>query len=358
MAALLLMLVPIGPALAAQAPDAETTYDAELLNWEIKVTGPTFALQDTALEEYPHGRGERIYVSGVDSLAFAEIAFFDDADTPDQTIDVMLSEFENTSQSFTTLDRGESDGVSYAFVKFQISDEFSGYFYIEVAPDVSGNTDFAQSLYTINEDFLTSLSLAQAEIIIQGNAFLGAPAIDLDAIVAADLAAATPLAQATPARTGYTFQTVDGELQVQPPVTYDYPLLTNHLEAAYISSPVGFGFVGYQRQETDSAAAVIESIIAEAPMGEAAPRLLELQENGEHATAVYRIAIDGGFTIMVIDVTNVDANSWQIEALAVRESDFLAEMATFQQAVMVNGTPFLDAISVEEVDAILNTNKP
>ena len=349
---------PVQSANALQGSPELTTYEAELMDWNIQIAWPNFALQDAALEEYPHGRGERVYVSGVDTLAFAEIAFFDDEDTPEQTIAVMLNEFESTSQSFAIIDQGVSEGSSYALARFQISDEFSGYFYIEVAPDVSENVDVAQSLYTINVDFLAQLTLAREEISVAGNAFLGEPAVDLEALITADQLTSTPTAQATPAVSGYVFQATGSELRVQPPVTFDYPLIQDDLEAAYISSSSGFGFAGYMRQPTENAEKVIDAIFSQAPAGEEAPVRLHLQQDREQALAVYRIAIDGGYTVMVIEVTRVGTDLWQIEALAVSENDVLMELATFQQSVTIDEEPFLDSITVEEIDDILAANQP
>lgn len=354
--ALFVAVLPFNDLVSARQNDE--TLDTALTGQELRVTGPNYALDDVALEEYPHGQGERVYISSVNTRSFAEVAFFDDADSPEQTISVMMSDFEATSQQFSIVDSGNSDGIYYSLATFQLSDELSGYFYIEVAEDVNGNIDLAQSLYAINEDFAEQLAIASDEISLGGNAFLGVTAIDIPLVIAEyeEVIASTP--EATPGPQDYSFEWTDSVVKVQPPLSLDRDSQNDVLESVFISSDVAFAYVGYLNLPGVTPESALESVFEGAPSGQSAPVLLHSEMSGERIWAVYRIAIDGEVTIMVIEMHATSGDLWQVEALAAPEKELLTQVDIFQQAVTIDGAGFLDSLSVDQLELILNSNRP
>ena len=354
--ALLVAALPfIQPASARQD---DQRLDTTLTGQEIRVTGPNFALDDIALEEYPHGQGERIYISSVNTRAFAEIAFFDDSDTPEQTINVMMADFESTAHQFAIVDSGINGSIFYALAWFQLSDEFSGYFYIEVAEDVDGTTDLAQSLYVINDDFWQQLQIASSEITLSNNAFLGETVIDVREAIADYESELASTPQATPGPEDYSYEWVDSTVTVVPPLSLDWNAKDEQLESVYISSDIAFAYAGYLNLPDSTPEDALRFIMEGDRGGGAAPILLESEGSGERIWAVYRIPVDGAYTIMVIELNVASGDLWQVEALAAPEADVLAEVVKFQEAVTIESEGFLDTTSVDQLETILDTNRP
>lgn len=354
--ALIVAALPFGGYVTARQDDE--TYKTTLTEQDIRITGPNFALDDVALEEYPHGQGERVYVSSTNTRSFAEIAFFDDTDSPEQTIDVMMADFESTSQQFEIITSGNADGVFYSLASFRLTAELSGNFYIEVAQDVSGNIDLVQSLYVLNDDFGKQLAFASEEVSIGGNAFLGVTAIDVAAVIADHeaISASTPVA--TPGPTEYAFKWTDSTVNVQPPLSLDWDATSGVLESVFISSDVSFAYVGYMRLPESSPESALDAVLEGTPAGESPPVLLHTAGDSERITAVYRIASDSGFTILVIELHATDEELWQVEALAGPEAEIVSEVEIFQKAVTIDGTGFLDQVSADELETILSNNQP
>lgn len=347
--------LPVSAGFAAQD---DNVYEAELIDWTIEASGPNYMLQNVDLEEYPHGRGERIYITSVDSAGFVEVSFFDDEDSPEQTIELMLRDFESASRSLDVLDSGFADDVHYAFARFELEQGMSGYFYIEVAEDIDGNTDLSQSIYSIDADFLEQLEIARSEISLAGLSFLAAPVIDLDSIVRKDqaLLASTPELVPTPDQGSYTFETNDAELVVRGNIEFDFPLINRELDIMYLSSAHGYGAVGFIYQDAESAEAVMTSVFVDAPVGEEAPVELHTESNDSRAFGVYRVETQGEIRAMVIEVTRLQEGVWQVQAMAVTESEFEPELAEYQNGVTFDGEALLGEIHADEIVSILNDN--
>lgn len=333
-------------------------YEAELHDWTISVSGPNYVLQNVSLEEYPHGRGERIYVTSVESAGFVEISFFDDEDSPEQTIELNLRDFESASRSLEVLDRGFANDVHHALARFELEQGMSGYFYIEVAEDIDGNVDLAQSIYTLDADFLDQLDIARTEISLAGLAFLADPAIDLESIITEDraLLASTPVPAATPDQGSYTFETNDAELVVGGEIEFNYPLVNRELDIMFLSSTHGYGVVGFYHQDADSAEAVMSSVFVDAPTGDEAPVELFAESDDARAFGVYRVETQGESRAMIIEVTAVSDGLWQVQAIAVTESEFASELAHYQSGVGFAGEPMLGGIVGDDIVFVLNDN--
>lgn len=358
---LVVLLIGVAPGvsiIAAQTGTPDDPYRSEVLGWDIVVTGPEYVLETVALEEYPHGRGERVYITQVDSLAFVEVSFFDDDDTPEETIEIMLRDFRSASESLDVIDSGIVDGIHYAFARFDLGQSLYGYFYIEVAQDIDGNVDLAQSIYSVNSDFLEQIEIAREEISFNDFPYLSEPVVDLKSLVTADeaLLASTPEPIATPDIGTFTFETNNTELVVDDPIEFDFPLTSGELEVMFLSSSYGYGIVGYIHQQAETAESVLGSVFIGAPTGAEAPVELHLEANADHAQAVYRIQTQGEVRAMLIEIVYVDEELWQVQAIAVTESEFAQELEGYQRGVRFDGTPFLDNIDPENIVTILNEN--
>lgn len=359
--ALLAVLHPIhySPVVSAQQGTEDDPYRTELLDWSIAVTGPNYTLVDVALEQYPHGRGERVYIASVESLGFVEIALFDDNDSPEDTIDLMLRDFASASQSLNVLETGIVGQMHFALARFQLHQGPSGYFYIEVAEDIDGNVDLAQSIYTLDAEFLIQLDIARSEISLNGLPFLNEPVIDLDAIVAADiqLVASTPEPVTTPQRGTHVFETNSAQLVVDDPTSFDFPFTNSVLEVMYLRSDHGFGLAGFIHQHATSADEILTSVFVDAPSGAEAPVELFLESDGAHAIGVYRIQTQGETRIMVLTVTAAGDDLWIVEAIAATESEFANELDAYHRSVTFNGKAFLGEIDSDFIEGILDTNQ-
>lgn len=347
-------LVPV--AQATQVGSASDPLKTEILDWRITVAGPNYALVDVALEEYPHGKGERIYIASIESLGFAEVSFFDDSDSAADTIDVMLSDFDAASQSLEVLARGEDDGIYYALARFHLNQGPMGYFYIEIAEDIDGNVDLAQSLYSLDAEFITQLEIVQAEISLNGLPFLINPVIDLQSHIQQDELnlAATPEPVANPNHGTHVFETRITELVVGPPIGIDFPINGPELEVLFLESEFGYGVAGFIHQDAASAEDVIASIFINAPTGSEAPVELHVESSETSALGVYRVETRGETRAMVIYVTKVEDGLWKVQAMAVLESMFAEELAGYQQGVRFDGEPMLADLDAETIQHILN----
>lgn len=341
--------------IAVSAQDQER-YDAELMDWTIDVSGPNYVLQDVALEEYPHGRGERIYITSVDSAGFVEVSFFDDKDTPEQTIELMLRDFDAASTSLEVLDSGTEGGIHFALARFELAQGMRGYFYIEVAEDINGNVDLSQSIYSIDSDFVEQLEIARSEISLAGLPFLAEPVSDIEPLLAADqeLLASTPEPIATPDQGSYTFDTNDAVLDVEGDIEFDFPLRNRELDIMFLSSDHGYGVVGFIHQDAEEPAAVIGSVFVGAPTGDEAPVELYTESDDSRAFGVYRVTTQGETRAMIIEVIRADEGLWQVQAIAVTESEFSSSLTSYQNGVRFNGHPLLGDINADEIVSILN----
>lgn len=353
--AILVVIMGGNPVAYAQSGSRPQSYTSELTGWQVDVAGPNFALSDAVQEQYPHGRGERITINGVNSHSYAEVAFFDDTDTPEDTIAVTLREFQTTSQSFAVLDSGINSGVSYTLATFRLSENVTGYFYMEVKPDVIGNIDFSQSLFALNLDFPEQLSLASRQITVNGKSFLGDPVIDVANSIT-EYHLANPAA--TPTRSSFDFETFDSTIDVDPPVSLDYSSNANGFESVNVSGGNSFGIIGYLNQRAGEPADVLATIVASAPRGDEAPEMVHSEETREQVFAVYRIHREGGVTILVIQVTAVGPDMWRVEAVAGPEDEITTDLDTFQQSIAVDAEPFMESTSGEALTDILNDNQP
>ncbi|MCO5219369.1 MAG: hypothetical protein M9909_11140 [Thermomicrobiales bacterium] len=346
---LLVMMLCLGSSSVVTAQEAQPmTIRPELIDSIIEIRGQNYVLDHADLEEYPHGRGERIYISSLESKGFAEISFFDDEDSPEQTIAVMLSEFESASSRFEVLKQGNVGSIYYALAHFRLPG-YEGYFYIEVAQDVDGNVDIQQNFYSLNADFSEQLALVREDVTIDGVPFLQAPVIDLDDIIAEHAAQQATLA-ATPVVETYVVR--DTDVTIVSPVRSYNELSNDVLDVVFFSTATGEanGLIGYLQDDETIPANVIRAIVADTPQGERPAEEIEVQTlSDEHAVGLYLVPSREGDMLMVISASRHDEGIWRIESLAAPPDAFMSEYQEIIGHVSMDNRPIFEDTDIESL---------
>ena len=329
---------------------AVSLYTSELTGWSVEVRGDHLLLDHTVVEEYPHGTGERFYLSSINRSGKAEISFFDDTDTPIITIDVLLAEFESRTSHLEVIERGSVASTTYALVSFR-AQQTDGYYYIEVAQDVTGNVDMLQGFSGASTEFLTELGFARDDVTIDGAPFLGAPVVDLAAVVSAHQQRLAELA-ATPVVNLVAFRLYPAELRVTSPVTvYDH-YTSDVLETVYFHSSSGAanGLVGFLRDDSPTARDVLTTIVSNQPQGEQPPEELRLDvSDDDSALGLYLVPGSAGDMAMLIRVTRADPDFWRIESIAAPPDDMVGECAELTAGTQIDGVPLFDRVDFVQI---------
>lgn len=329
---------------------SSSSYQSELTGWPIELRGKDYVLDQTVIEDYPHGTGERFYFSRLDGSGHAEISFFDDTDSPATTIEVLLAEFKVRTSHTEVLEQGADASTTYVLSYF-LTPQASGYYYIEVVQDVVGNVDMLQGFYGAASDFITQLAVASSDLDVNGTALLGAPVIDLAAIISVhqqELAqiAATPVVERIP------FRLYPAELSVTSPVVvYDH-YTSDTLEAIYFHSSSGKanGLVGFIQDDGPTATDVIKVVVGNQPQGEAPPEELRLDViDDSSAIGLYRVPASAAEMAMLIRVTRADAGFWRIESIAAPPDSMMDECAEITAGTQIDGIPLFDRVDFVEI---------
>lgn len=153
----------------AQTQDFEPDhYESQLSGFEVNVSGPNFQITAADLQHYSNGDGEVVTIDS--DSGSAEVSFFDDDDTPDESVDAYLSSLENATDNYVVVDRATDGDVTHALASF----EYQGVpfiYYVQVTQDVVGNVDFFESFLATTDNFGSEMSVAQDEIDIDGSSF-------------------------------------------------------------------------------------------------------------------------------------------------------------------------------------------
>ena len=190
------LLMPTTAAFAQEQDFEPDFYESQLSGWEITVSGRAFEITAADLEHYSTGEGEVITIET--DLSSAEVSFFDDADTPDESIDIYLDGLETVADDFVVADRGTEGDLSYAVVSFSY-ETIPFIYYVQVTEDVVGNVDLFEALLAPEEAYAGELTTAQDEIAIDGDPFMDN--VDADELVDR---AGNPESAASPAATPTT----------------------------------------------------------------------------------------------------------------------------------------------------------
>lgn len=176
---------------AAQSQDfTPESYVSTLSGFEITASGPAFEITGAELEHYETGEGEVINIES--GSAVAEVSFFDDEDTPDDSIDAYLDNLETSTTDFRAVDRSADGDVYHALVTFSY-ENVPFIYYVQVTEDVIGNVDQFESFLSRADVFADEYPSAQEEIAVDGEGYLAdVDGDDILDLLSAESAEATP----------------------------------------------------------------------------------------------------------------------------------------------------------------------
>ncbi len=158
------------PALAAQSSDVDpASYVSELSGYQVDVSDDNFEIYNAELQTYRNGQGEIIEIAS--NTAYVQIAFFDDTDTNQETLDIYNEAFTGDVDDFEVLDEGENRDTVFTYAVATYNGvEF--YYYLSVTEDVEGNVDLLQRIYATDATFFDDFAAAQDAISIERDGFL------------------------------------------------------------------------------------------------------------------------------------------------------------------------------------------
>lgn len=166
-----------------EAMDFEpTAFTSELTGFDIELTGDNWEITDVVSQQWSDASGEpgdAEVVSIESEGALGEINFFDDTDTPEQSLDTWQSSLEggDSIENVTVIEEGEDDGVFYRLLTFEVDGNVFVY-YMQVTEDIEGNVDMMENIGAPEIVFQDEFDTAQEEVTIDGNAF--ADGVDSD----------------------------------------------------------------------------------------------------------------------------------------------------------------------------------
>lgn len=181
----------------AQTPAADNgTWHSDLADMTVSVRGDHFAISDSDTYDEGAYKGDRLYLES--DLAYAEVSFFDDPDTPEESIETIYGSLEDAvadQENFNSLDviaEGVDGDVLWQLVNANYQ-EGDIWIYLHNTEDVVGNVDMMEVLLAPAQTFDGELETAQSDITIDDNPFLGDVAYDdLQAAVEEGGSPATP----------------------------------------------------------------------------------------------------------------------------------------------------------------------
>jgi hypothetical protein len=187
---------PVSMAVAQSSRGDATAYESALSGLLVETVGGDFEIYETEVLTYAHGQGEIIDISS--NTAFVQVAFFDDTDTNQETLEIYNEGFFADVDEVQVLDEGEERDTAYTFAIVTYNGvEF--YYYLSVQEDVVGNVDLLQRIFSTDATFFANVEAAQEAISIGRDGFLE----DIDVRDLEDLAggAARPEPTREPAET-------------------------------------------------------------------------------------------------------------------------------------------------------------
>ena len=181
-----------GGTVAAQSADLDpASYESELSGFGIEISGNDFEIHDAEVRNYSHGQGEIVEIAS--NTANIQVAFFDDTDTNEETLQIYNDAFSEDIDDFEVLDDGvDGDTVHTFAIATYNGVEF--YYYLSVTEDVEGNVDLLQRIFATDVTFFDDLADAQDAISIDRDGFLE----DVDVADLEDMVGDTPRREEAP----------------------------------------------------------------------------------------------------------------------------------------------------------------
>lgn len=150
-------------------------YESMLTGYEIEVSGGDYAIEDVIHQEYSDGENEQVYIES--DYATSQISFFDDSDSPKDTIELWLSDLGDGMDSLDVVDQGVDGDVTWYYAE-GVYEELDFVYYVQVQEDVEGNVDMLESVLTLDGNLVDAVDASQQDITIDGDPFMDD--VDLD----------------------------------------------------------------------------------------------------------------------------------------------------------------------------------
>lgn len=357
---LIALMVGAAPVAASQSQEFDPgLYVSGITGIEVEVGGPFYQISDVALQRYVSGQGEIIQISSDSLVASVEISFFDDTDTPQQTLDIYLGAMEIVGDNFTVIDRGISDGYHYAAAVVEAEGVEIAYF-VQVYEDVDGSTDLLEAILTIPDMLENDLAIAQEEIRLDGEAFMK----NVDPVVVASVfagegpLASTPEASPVAPTASVEFSESGAIVSVGEDFTFlQQPEVQDGIEIVRIEGP-GIRSMVAIGQTGDSPADVLDgfgggilsvyanSEVVDEEIGtDSAWRLLWIPKEDGSAT----------YMLMVADTTLVPGAE-VMHAHEVPSQSVAGSIMTIQAQVAVNGEYLLADVDPRQIEEATRTH--
>lgn len=184
-----------GPVAAQGTSSSGDSYVSELSDLEVEVFGD-FEITDTQLQSYPEGEGEFVSIESPDALL--QVAFFDDTDEPESTLELFVDAFSVDADDFEVIQDGSNRDQVWSLSRATLDGDQLVH-YVSVTPDVVGNVDVMTVLIATPDSFLDNLEAAQDDVTLDGDGlFLE---VDVDDIATLLEGGSTPVTTETESET-------------------------------------------------------------------------------------------------------------------------------------------------------------
>jgi hypothetical protein len=161
----------------AQAePDFEPDYyQSVLTGYEIEIDGNDFVIDDVVYQEYADGENEQVYIES--DVASLQVSFFDDSDSPEDTIELWIRDLGEGMDRLEIVASGTDGDVTWYFAE-GVFDDTDFVYFVQVTEDVEGNVDMLESVLTLEGVLIDVIDMAQQDITIDDDDFMDD--VDLD----------------------------------------------------------------------------------------------------------------------------------------------------------------------------------
>ena len=355
------LVIGASPVAAGQSQEFDPNfYTSSMTGFDIDVTGPEYAISNVELQHYPSGEGEIIQIGADTLVATLEVSFFDDIDTPQDTLEIYLRSLETVADEYELVDRGIRGDYHYAMASVQY-DGVEIVYFIQVYEDLDGNTDLLEAIITGASMLENDLRIAQNEITINGVAFMdNVDPSDVQDVFStggtlSSPEVATPVGSVEPVDS-VDFTQTDTSVSIGPDFVFSgMPESKQSIETVTIQGPETNSVIAIG-QTGDAPGAVLDSfqqgIVSVYPE---ADRVYE-EILGDHGWRILWIPQDDGSdTYMIIVVNNAFMPGMELLHAHELPADGVAsKIITIQDQITINGQPLMPEIDAEEMDLYVN----
>jgi hypothetical protein len=372
-----------GPSVAAQSVDVEPdSYVSELADLEVAISGSEFEIYDAQVESYRNGEGEIVQLASTTS--YVQIAFYDDTDTSQETLEIYNETFTGDVDDFEVLDEG-TDGDSVYTYALATYNGVEFLYYLTVTENVVGNVDVLQRMYAPDKTFFEDIAAAQDDITIGDAGFLeDVDVADLESLAgdaglatgdepaeeptaSADEPVATEEDAGQPEDESPRGSTLDGEVYEMQLVhaelvyTDDVTLLDSLYEdpvmeqvQLQLGATGAFALVEVLQNPMD-AEATLDMLLGNIGSGLDSVENLGSDASDTSAWSLDIGEVDGETTVIFIWVDGDRYNRFHyVELLLTTEATFLDDLDAFGRAAEVDGEGLFTAADRAEIESLLN----